>query len=35
MTKLGLVILGLIFGGTIAMAIFIAYNILWETMPVK
>jgi hypothetical protein len=35
MTKLGLFVLGLIFGGTIAMALFIAYNIIWETFPVK
>ncbi len=34
MNKLGILILGLIFGATAAFASFIAYTILWNSSPV-
>ncbi|BCU66725.1 hypothetical protein HS7_01620 [Sulfolobales archaeon HS-7] len=35
MTKLGIFILILIFGGTAAMAAFVAYNLIWNTSPMN
>jgi len=35
MTKLGMMILSLIFGGTAGIAIFIAVNMLWNSSPIR
>ncbi|BCS92303.1 hypothetical protein L3N51_01239 [Metallosphaera sp. J1] len=35
MTKLGLMILAMIFGGTAGIAFFIAYNMIWNTSPIR
>lgn len=35
MTKLGLLILSLIFGGTAGIALFIAVNMIWNSSPIR